>query len=102
MPEDGRRVAELSYFFPAHNEEANLGPLVGEALLELPRLAERFEIVIVDDGSRDETPAIADRLALMRHAMHVLFGGRPTFQTCWTYISARKAGEAPRATAGTR
>jgi len=57
------RLPELSYFFPAHNEEANLRGLVAEALATLPDLAERFEIVIVDDGSRDATPAIADELA---------------------------------------
>jgi glycosyltransferase involved in cell wall biosynthesis len=56
------RVAELSYFFPAHNEEANLEGLVTEALDTLPSLAERFEIVIVDDGSKDRTPAIAEEL----------------------------------------
>jgi glycosyltransferase involved in cell wall biosynthesis len=57
------RVPELSYFFPAHNEEANLDGLVAEALDVLPTLADRFEIVIVDDGSRDRTPAMADALA---------------------------------------
>jgi glycosyltransferase involved in cell wall biosynthesis len=56
-------VERLSYFFPAHNEAANLGPLVDEALEALPTLARTFEIVIVDDGSRDETPGMADRLA---------------------------------------
>lgn len=56
-------LPELSYFFPAHNEEANVEALVGEALAELPALAERFEIIIVDDGSRDRTGAIADALA---------------------------------------
>lgn len=56
------RLPELSYFFPAHNEAANLRGLVEEALATLPELAERFEIVIVNDGSRDETPAIADAL----------------------------------------
>jgi glycosyltransferase involved in cell wall biosynthesis len=57
------RVRALSYFFPAHDEEANLAGLVEEALAALPTLAEAFEIVIVDDGSRDATPKIADDLS---------------------------------------
>jgi len=56
------RVARLSYFFPAHNEEANLADLVAEALATLPGLADVFEIVIVDNGSRDRTAQIADEL----------------------------------------
>jgi len=58
------RLPELSYFFPAHNEAANLRDLVREALEALPALADRFEIVIVDDGSKDATPAIAEELAV--------------------------------------
>lgn len=57
------RVARLSYFFPAHNEEANLAGLVEEALATLPSLADAFEIIAVNDGSRDQTGAIADELA---------------------------------------
>ncbi len=63
MTETASRLPELSYFFPAHNEEANVRGLVDEALLTLPGLATTFEIVIVDDGSRDDTPRIADELA---------------------------------------
>jgi glycosyltransferase involved in cell wall biosynthesis len=66
------RVPELSYFFPAHNEEANLPGLVAEALEALPRLAERFEIVIVDDGSRDATPRLADELAASHPEVRVV------------------------------
>jgi glycosyltransferase involved in cell wall biosynthesis len=56
------RLATLSYFFPAHNEEANLEGLVAEALETLPTLADSFVIVIVNDGSRDATGRIADEL----------------------------------------
>jgi glycosyltransferase involved in cell wall biosynthesis len=60
---DPSRVAALSYFFPAHNEEANLGPLVEEAMEVLPGIADTWEIIVVDDGSRDATASIADSLA---------------------------------------
>jgi glycosyltransferase involved in cell wall biosynthesis len=57
------RVARLSYFFPAHNEEANLAGLVEEALGTLPELADTFEIIAVNDGSTDRTAEVADGLA---------------------------------------
>ena len=57
------RVARLSYFFPAHNEEANLAGLVEEALAALPGIADTFEIIAVNDGSKDRTAEIADGLA---------------------------------------
>jgi glycosyltransferase involved in cell wall biosynthesis len=71
------RVPRLSYFFPAHNEEANLEGLVDEALETLPTLAESFEIIAVDDGSKDGTPSLADALAA-RHPDIVRVVHHPT------------------------
>jgi glycosyltransferase involved in cell wall biosynthesis len=58
-----QRVPALSYFFPAHDEAENIEPLVAEALTALAGLADRFEIICVDDGSHDETGVRADHLA---------------------------------------
>jgi glycosyltransferase involved in cell wall biosynthesis len=76
-PGADRRVERLSWFFPAHNEEANLEPLVEEALATLPSLARTWEIVVVNDGSRDRTADIADRLAAA-HADNVRVVHHPT------------------------
>ena len=42
------------------------------------------------DGSAPSEQAVEDRLALMREALEVIFGGRSTFLACWTYIEARR------------
>ena len=81
-PDTFARVDRLTYFFPAHNEEANLAALVEEALATLPRVAETFEIIAVDDGSRDATAGIAEALAeqhpgvvrLVRHPVNLGYG----------------------------
>jgi SAM-dependent methyltransferase len=39
------------------------------------------------DGRAPGEDAVRDRLALIRHAMDTLFGGRQGFRCCWTYIN---------------
>lgn len=55
--------AKLSLILPAHNEEHNIGYVVQEALKVLPTAFRDFEVIVVDDGSKDRTPQIADELA---------------------------------------
>jgi ubiquinone/menaquinone biosynthesis C-methylase UbiE len=42
------------------------------------------------DGQAPSPAAVEDRLALIRHSMDILFGGRKDFRACWTYITASK------------
>ena len=72
---------ELSLVFPAFDEEANVGPLLDAALALAPCLTSAFEIILVDDGSRDGTARAVEersrrdpRVRLVRHAVNRGYG----------------------------
>jgi glycosyltransferase involved in cell wall biosynthesis len=54
----------ISCVVPAYNEAANIPPLLTGLTAQLAALTDRWEVIVVDDGSRDATPmAIAPWLA---------------------------------------
>lgn len=57
------KLPGLTVFFPCYNEEPNVEPLVRRCLEFLPQFAEIFEVIVVNDHSKDKTGEIADRLA---------------------------------------
>lgn len=57
------KLASLSVFFPCYNEARNIRPTIEKALEVIPELARKFELIIVDDGSQDQTAAVAQKLA---------------------------------------
>ena len=77
------RVRELSVFLPCYEEEGNVARTVERAVAALrERDLDRFEIIVVNDGSRDRTGAIADALAgeydevrVAHHAQNQGYGG---------------------------
>jgi hypothetical protein len=62
----------LTLVMPGLNEQANVERAVRRARAALERHAAEFEILVVDDGSSDETGAIAERLAAEDPRVRVL------------------------------
>ena len=54
---------ELSIFFPFWNEEENLETVVSKAIPIAERIADKWEVIMVDDGSSDKTLEIMHRLS---------------------------------------
>lgn len=78
---DAPGLTGLSAFVPVHDEVENLPGVAAALLAVLPAVAERWELVIVDDGSRDGTAAVADALArrdanvrVVRHRTNLGYG----------------------------
>jgi GT2 family glycosyltransferase len=62
----------LSVVLPAYNEELVIAQTVAQCVAVLSQLAPDYELIVVDDGSRDRTGAIADELAAAHPRIHVV------------------------------
>jgi len=65
-------MVSISVFFPCYNEEGNVGRVVGRAKEVLEQMGADYEIIIVDDGSKDRTGQIADELAKRDNRIKVI------------------------------
>lgn len=87
MPTRQTLTPSISCVIPAYNEARSLGALVPEVLTTLQALSAHVEVIIVDDGSRDDTMAV----------MHALCASYP--QVSYLKLS-RNFGKEPALTAG--
>jgi glycosyltransferase involved in cell wall biosynthesis len=65
-------MIDLTVLMPAYNEAQNLLPNASLLMDKLSELGVAFELLIVDDGSVDETPGMADSLAARDRRVRVL------------------------------
>lgn len=62
----------ISIVMPAYNEEESVERVVKQASTELRKISKDFEIVVVDDGSTDQTGKILDRLSKKNKRIRVV------------------------------
>lgn len=59
MPRHMSVAPRITCILPAYNEADNLKVIIPSLCEYLPKLSSRFELLVVDDGSRDATSAVA-------------------------------------------
>jgi glycosyltransferase involved in cell wall biosynthesis len=71
----------ISVFFPAYNEEANIGALCQKTASVLKGIASDWEVIAVNDGSKDRTAAVVEgihkkekRIRVVSHAVNSGYG----------------------------
>lgn len=77
-----KKVPQLSVFFPAYNEEENIKDTLVKAIRVLKEIADKWEAIVVNDGSTDRTGEIVKQLAkenenirLITHKVNKGYGG---------------------------
>jgi glycosyltransferase involved in cell wall biosynthesis len=78
---DGVLRPPLTLVFPVFDEERNIGPLLDSCRDLVPKLAADFEVIVVDDGSRDGSARVIEqrrlsdpRIRVVRHASNLGYG----------------------------
>ena len=74
-------MTSLTVGMPAYNEAENIGPMIDMVLDKVSPLVDDLEIVVVDDGSRDNTAAVISelsqrdpRIRLVQHEVNQGYG----------------------------
>jgi glycosyltransferase involved in cell wall biosynthesis len=94
-----QKLKSLSVFFPCYNEEKNVEESVRKTKAVMSEIADDYEIILVNDGSRDKTLEVANRLAqedphvkVVNHEINRGYGGavKSGFQAAakeWVFFS---------------
>lgn len=72
MPNKKTSHPSITIAIPAYNEAENIAFVVKDTLKELPRYFKDYEVVVVDDGSKDKTPEIVDKLTKKNKHLRVI------------------------------
>ncbi len=56
------QIEELSVFFPCYNEEKNIKTTVSKAISILKNIAKKWEIILINDGSKDNTAKVLEEI----------------------------------------
>lgn len=78
-----KKMPSISVFFPAYNDAGTITSMVITSLLTLRELTDDYEVIVIDDGSKDHTPQVLDELArvypaevrVIHHAKNRGYGG---------------------------
>jgi len=58
-----KKISSISAVFPAYNDAGTIPSMVLSALLAMRQVADDYEVIVTNDGSRDNTGIILDELA---------------------------------------
>jgi glycosyltransferase involved in cell wall biosynthesis len=72
-------LVDVSVIFPAYQEEGFLETAVGDVVAGLRARGRTFEVIVVENGSKDRTREIADRLAAADAHVRSLFIDEPNY-----------------------
>jgi len=72
------KLSSVTAFFPAYNDGGTIPTMILRALRTLPQVTDDYEVVVINDGSTDDTAALLDELAQRYARLRVIHRTQPS------------------------
>ncbi len=72
------KLSSISACFPAYNDAGTIPTMIIRALQTLPEVADDYEVVVINDGSTDDTGRVLDELARHYPRLRVIHRAAPS------------------------
>lgn len=72
MSHPPHKLTSISVFLPCYNEAQNISLVVTDLLAVLPQISHKYEIIIINDGSIDQTKKMASQIAQKHRQVNVV------------------------------
>jgi glycosyltransferase involved in cell wall biosynthesis len=72
------KLSSVTAFFPAYNDAGTIPTMIIRALQTLPQVTGDYEVVVINDGSTDDTALVLDEMARRYDRLRVIHHARPS------------------------
>jgi glycosyltransferase involved in cell wall biosynthesis len=72
------KLSSVTAFFPAYNDAGTIPTMIMRALRTLPQVTDDFEVVVINDGSQDDTAQVLDEMARLYDRVRVIHRTQPS------------------------
>jgi glycosyltransferase involved in cell wall biosynthesis len=65
--------AGISVFFPCYNDSKSIQKLIDDVFMVLPKFSNKYEVIVIDDGSSDSSKKVLKKLAKKFNRLKLIF-----------------------------
>ncbi|MFN8596978.1 MAG: glycosyltransferase family 2 protein [Anaerolineae bacterium] len=72
------KLSSVTVFFPCYNDAGTIPTMILRALQVLPQIAADYEVIVINDGSQDDSAQVLDALAARFEHLRVIHRPQPS------------------------
>jgi glycosyltransferase involved in cell wall biosynthesis len=72
------KLSSITVFFPCYNDAGTIATMILRSMQTLPKVTDEYEVIVINDGSQDDSAAILDELVQKYQHLRVFHRSQPS------------------------